>query len=443
MKGKALLPLLGILSPLPAIYLYFAGNFYNVWEPYSLGMLVGLTAFTYFHVTLIISSRIKALDSIYGHDRVMQYHGIMGVAALVLGIMHRQLKVMVFPFTNFQILLGTIGLIILISVLSLTILFMVPNIIHRLKFLDRIRIFVNTNLGVDYSILKMIHNFTVLALIILSFHVILASSTLETWSRMIYMGALALLSLGLWTKHKIIRPLLNKRKGYTVDKVIPMGGNVTEVRIKPSSSHSLPDFTPGQFAFFRFSPFKGGKGEHPYTISSAPGDEFIGFTAKELGNFSRDLALLKEGTTAIVDGPYGVFTPGKEPNHNPLLFLAGGIGITPFLSVIKEGSILKDRRVTLLWGVRTQEDLHHNESLRSTQDKNPDFHYIPLLSHQEPEENQRGGFMTKELLQDYIQDPKETKVYLCGPPLMRRMVLKALKGLKVPRRNIHFEQFSL
>ncbi|MDC7231957.1 MAG: hypothetical protein PQJ58_01900 [Spirochaetales bacterium] len=438
-------PVAALLSPLPALLLYFRGDFSHLNDPFSLGMLFGLSAYTYFLVTLLISSRIRFLDRLYGHDRVMHFHSLLALGALILGIVHRQLKVLIFPYMDLQVFLGFLPLLLILIVFLVTLTVMVPGVLHRIGFMNRFRLFVNRRLKLDYSLLKTVHNSLVLALLLLSFHVLLASSTGETWTRLIYMGALASFTLYSWIRHKLIRPRRNRKAGLVLEDIRDLGGHVTELVIRGSGEGSLPSWKAGQFAYFRF-PGSVVKGEeHPFTISSAPVEGHVAVAVKNLGDYTSLVPGLETGQTVVLDGPYGHFGYSRGGRS---LFIAGGIGITPFLSILKDLASRKSTdEITLLWAVRNQEDLVFDDLLQSMSSRLPGFRYLPLLSGEtfSPEEKHwRGGRINRDLLDELTgSGQKKQQIYFCGPPGLRRKVFKDLKSLGIRTSSVRYEKFSL
>ncbi len=454
MIKRLLWPTAALLSPVPAWFLYFGSDFSHILEPFSLSMFVGLMAYSYFLVAIFISSRIRVFDRLFGHDRVMKFHSYIAIAAIVLAIAHRQIKLMVFSFTNLQVLFGVIALLLVVGIAGITVLVMVPNIIHRVRWLNRFRLFVNRSMKLDYSILKTVHNVLVLAILSASVHVFLASSTQETWSRMIYIASLAVIAMGSWVWHKIIRPLQNRRRGLVVDEIIRHSADVTEVRVVSSKGGQAAGskagpmrYKAGQFAFFSFPGSSLGAEEHPFTYSSAPHDNYISFTAKNLGDFSSRLRELSPGTPVRVDGPYGIFTPSRAKGKS-LVFIAGGIGITPFISILGEAAGKHSSvDTTLLWAVRTAEDAVYHQLLLGLEEKIDGFTYYPVFSDEMPAEktaNMRSGFVDRQIIKDAVGDGiKDASVFFCGPPAMRNALFPELQKLGIRKSRIHYEQFSL
>lgn len=352
------------------------------------------------------------------------------------------LKALVFDDLSFlQPVLGQIALLIFLSIIGLTLLFMVPGLIHRFQPVDALRVFVNRRLGLDYSVLKIVHNLLAGAFAVLLIHVFLASSTGETLFRILFMALWGGVALSLWVYHKLIRPLFLHARSLRVSSVMQHSDTVTEIRMV-SPSGALPRYRAGQFAFFRFPASAVGGEEHPFTLSSSPHESFISITAKDLGNYTGKLRLLKEGDSAHLDGPYGLFTLDPE-EKGPLLFIAGGIGITPFYSIIKTIAGDDDRTIFLFWAVRKRKDLIYDADFRALASRIKNFHYIPVLSDEEPRDSEEKGFITSDLLRKYCTSLASCRVYFCGPQVMRRLLFRELGKEGVPEKKIRYEQFSL
>jgi len=94
-------------------------------------------------------------------------------------------------------------------------------------------------------------------------------------------------------------------------------------------------FNPGQFVFISFNQESLSE-SHPFPISSGPDENLLRITIKNLGDYTKTLTeKLQKGTIAKIEGPYGVFSYKNTPNENQI-WIAGGIGITPFVSFIKD-----------------------------------------------------------------------------------------------------------
>ena len=217
----------------------------------------------------------------------------------------------------------------------------------------------------------------------------------------------------------------------------------------------LKKWSPGQFALFRMkSKLWGWTEPHPFTLSCVPEPEKICCTVKGVGNFSKKLRTAKPGTRFLCEGPYGIFTPDFEREKN-LIFIAGGIGITPFLSIIRY--IFKnnlDVDVTLIWGNKAKKDIVAYSELSRYAKSSDRLKVVHVLSEQKItekllEETSKDGFLWEQgyvsgqLLKKYI-NPEGATYYLCGPPPMQRFILSELRdAFGVSSRKVRRELFIL
>jgi len=257
-----------------------------------------------------------------------------------------------------------------------------------------------------------------------------------------------ILVLGGWLAfivwHRSVRSRLERARGkFAVVSVKPVARNVTEVTLSPANESF--SYSPGQFAFLRFHSDQVAGEEHPFTISSTPfGTRDIQFTIKEAGDFTRTVGALRTGDMADVSGPFGVFTPARFGELRHLVMVAGGIGITPMLSVLRTYAMNTDRvAITLLWSNRTTEDTPYLNELAGLADIIPELfvhHFLTQDSRPGVHMGRLGVPALRELVPSY-----ETGVHvmLCGPRQMMLDLARGFRNLGYPRSAVHYEDFSL
>jgi propane monooxygenase reductase subunit len=158
------------------------------------------------------------------------------------------------------------------------------------------------------------------------------------------------------------------------------------------------------------------------------------------GRFSSLLAdgLLKVGDELEVTGPYGVFT--LRENDRPLLFVGGGAGMAPILSLLR---LMVEQGVTrpavYYYGAREEQDLFHLEELTALQEVLPDFRFVPALSDAEWEGET--GLIT-DVVDRGDHEFELVDVYLCGPPPMVDAAQELLLRRGVDEARIHFDKFT-
>jgi predicted ferric reductase len=429
-----------VLSPAVPLQAYFAGNWYSILHRYSLGMFCGIVSYVYFANTLILSARFRGIDRLFGHDRVMVFHGRLAGAAFAFAFAHAVLKYLYSGPGTIQINIGMAGLALFAAVGLATVLFMVGHPRHRIEAMAALRAFGVRRLGLDYSRLKLFHNLTAPALALVTAHVLMASPTAETKARLGLMGAWGVTALLIHFCHKVLRVALRHRRAFRVTEVRRLTDSVVELRAARPDGSRL-EHRAGQFAFFRLLSPVCGIEEHPFTISSPPGSETLRITVKALGDYTSALPATAAGARLLCDGPYGRFTPSR--GAGPYLFVAGGIGITPFLSVLRAWDAAGIAEpVTLIWSVRARDERIDEGFFEAAAARHAAFRYVPVRTGEPGGAARR---VDRALLSAYIEQPAgapRLAAYVCGPDPFRRAVIGHLRDLGLPARAIHHETFS-
>ena len=154
--------------------------------------------------------------------------------------------------------------------------------------------------------------------------------------------------------------------------------------------------------------------------------------------------MLTIGGKATVDGPYGRFSYQLYPARDGIIMIAGGIGITPMLSMIQTMAARGDDcRVTLIWCNRRPLDIVFAETMDDLARRLPDLHIIHHFSR-ETADGSPARRLDDSRLDDYLAAcSKLATIFICGPPVMMDDVRKMLSRLGFCQRRMHTEEFSL
>ncbi|MBI5037560.1 MAG: FAD-dependent oxidoreductase [Candidatus Kerfeldbacteria bacterium] len=209
------------------------------------------------------------------------------------------------------------------------------------------------------------------------------------------------------------------------------------------------DFKPGQFMTLILPDLdmKVPKGNRrSMSIASSPTESNISFGMR-MGTsaFKQRIEKLKPGEAINLMGPFGHFTMPDDVNQ-PLVFLAGGIGITPFLGMIKYSIDTKSpRQLYLLYGnscISNSSYLPEIEALTKRSDK---LHYLPTMSdltHLEHEWKGQTGFINADLIKKTVPDHMRPTYMIVGPPGMVEAMVALLKEMGLPDTQIIIEKFT-
>ena len=179
----------------------------------------------------------------------------------------------------------------------------------------------------------------------------------------------------------------------------------------------------------------------PFSISNAPGEGTIRISAKKAGDFTtKCLPRVMEGDPIVVMGPYGRFGERFLAHRKDMLWVAGGIGITPFLSMAEqESKSPTGRSIDLVWTVRHAGYAKYMDELERRADSNEELRFHLWLSGE-------CGRMKADYLQEAaggLDELRRRLVFLCGPAPMMKDMARQLISLGVHPRNILFEDFNL
>jgi ferredoxin-NADP reductase len=181
---------------------------------------------------------------------------------------------------------------------------------------------------------------------------------------------------------------------------------------------------------------------HPFTISaSSLRPEIIEATIKKSGNFTNTIDQTRPGDTGFIEAPFGRFSLVNF-DIEKFLFIAGGVGITPIMSMLRYLRETNDNRpVVLLYGNRTEGDIIFRDELGKLP---ANVKIVHVLS--KPQGSWRGpkGHIDMEIIKQYAGEtlPK-ADVFVCGPAQMMDMVISSLKDTGVPSNRIHSECFTV
>jgi predicted ferric reductase len=174
--------------------------------------------------------------------------------------------------------------------------------------------------------------------------------------------AISAVMVGLFLYLRFVKPALVRRSPYRVAEVRPERGRCGRCRWRPSTTRACAS-CPGQYGYLKLrSPYS--LHEHPFSLaSSAERPDRLEFAIKELGDFTNGIGRVPPGTAAFVDGPHGSFSPDLSGAAGFVL-IAGGIGIAPFMSVLRTMADRGDPRpVLLVYGEKRWDDVAFREEL--------------------------------------------------------------------------------
>jgi ferredoxin-NADP reductase len=244
---------------------------------------------------------------------------------------------------------------------------------------------------------------------------------------------------------RLIDTLHPARVRLEVAAILPETPSARTLRLISPDGY-LPPFQAGQYVNL-FLEVGGVRTSRPYSISSSPTQ--VGhwdLTVRRVADgFASDYLLdeVRVGEGLESTSPAGTFTYNPLFHGRDLVFLAGGSGITPFMSMIREAADrgLK-RRIQLVYGSRTPDDVIFQRELAEIAGRHPNVTYHVVVSEPPPGYQGRSGFLTADCIRDCIGEVGDKMFYLCGPEAMYAFCEGELAALGVKRRRVRKEVFG-
>jgi len=208
-------------------------------------------------------------------------------------------------------------------------------------------------------------------------------------------------------------------------------------------------FTAGQFVTMTLirPPETDARGDtRPFSIASAPYERNLMITTRMRDTaFKRTLKKLTPGEPIQIRGPFGSLTL-RDDAPGPAVFLAGGIGITPFRSIVLQAAQQRQaKHIFLFYCNRRAEDAAFLDELKRLESANPNYKCVATMT--KPRDSKREwhgekGYINRTMLLKFIQDLQEPTYYIAGPPGMVLSMQQELKTADVPSDQMRAEQFA-
>lgn len=249
--------------------------------------------------------------------------------------------------------------------------------------------------------------------------------------------SLYLIVFGAIVWWRVITPIrLNRKHQLRVHAVQREAPGVASIHLSGRRLDEL-DAQPGQFFIWRFLTPSGWWKPHPFSLSAAPRKNRLRITIKDLGDDTGRLQHINRGIRVFAEGPYGTFTAARRTRRAALL-IAGGIGITPLRALLD--TFGPDDDVVLLYRVMTDDDTIFAEELRRfARERGVRVHVIPGAEIGDDNTD----LLSIPALQRGVPDIRTRDCFVCGPPGLIDAVVRRLRRLHVPAKQIHYERFEL
>ncbi len=406
----------------------------------AIGQGLGLVGMAMFSLNFVLGARLRWLESMFGGmNNVYIAHHILGGLSFIFLLLHPLFLIIQYIGMGARGIRSTYTLYVAnphclahfsfvnpecsylfgVIALGLMILFLVLTFFVKLP----------------YHIWKSTHKFLGLAFFFGALHALFISSDVTRFAVLqYYMWFLVAIGFASIFYRTILGAFLVKRREYVVDEVKQVNPTIVEI-VMHSKDGKPMNYTPGQFVFIGFPDSAGLEEVHPFSLSSSPNGEKLSIGVKGLGDYTKKLSQLTVGARAVIEGPFGrtsyAYYPCKEQ-----IWIAGGIGVTPFLSMARSLKEESGYKVDMYYSAASLEDAAFNEELCSIATTNPNFRLIPWYGKEK-------GFLSADAIALESKNLLGKEIFVCGPPPMMKAIKAQFSKWKVPVSCVHSEEFSM
>ena len=391
------------------------------------GELCGAEAVLLFSISLVLATLLPPIERAFGGlDRVARWHRHAAVGGVLLLIPH--VALVGSAADPYATSLGhALGDIALVGLLILALWALAPSL-RAARWPGVIRRMARAS----YEHWLTAHRLTGLFVIVALVHGGIVDPVLHrsTLLRVVFVvvgavGTVAYLYRELFARYFV--PIYD----YKVVDVQRLNETTLTVVLAPTR-RSL-SFTPGQFVFLALGG-AGGWERHPFSVSSSSSDARVELTIKASGDYTRELYdQLQPGVPAKLAGPFGGFDY-RQGGHDQI-WIAGGIGVTPFLSWIRSIDGQFDRTVDFFYSVAHVDDAVYLDEIRRLSDRQPSLRLHLVRADTD-------GMLTPAKVIRAVPSGTSPWVYMCGPPPMMKAFSAGLHRLGVRKSRIRWEQFG-
>lgn len=403
---------------------------------WNLSMALGLAGLSMMGLQFALTARLRGVTAPFGADLVYVFHrylaligfGLVGLHFLILWLFYDDAlgsldpRVAAWELTVARVALVAFGLAVVTAEFRKTL---------RLEYgLWR---YLHVGLAVTGLVAAVAHVAGTGRFAQMSAGTALWAATTGFW-----------MGLVLWLR--LAKPWRLTRRPYEVVEVREERGGAWTLALMPRGQPVIRAFSPGQFAWLNLSSSPWVLRDHPFSISSSPAQlPRIEMTIKPLGDFTGTIGDVPIGQTAWLDGPFGVFSIDRYPDAPGFVFIAGGIGVTPVMSMLRALADQGDQRPLWLFYANSDWD---SVAFREELDE-LELRLALTIVHivEEASADYQGltGRLDEAILRRCLPEslPTDVRYFLCGPTPLTDAAEAALVTMGVTPSHVRTELFEL
>jgi predicted ferric reductase len=404
----------------------------SFWVEFSVGL--GFVGLAILGLQFVLTGRFAHVATSLGLDSMLQYHRQAGLVAfffilahpLILFLADRAYLEYLDPRANLPRALALSAALGALGLLIVSTLWRQP-------------------LRLPYEWWRLLHGLLALFVVLVGLvHILQVGFYVSPgWKQALWV-LLTGSALALLINTRIVRPLKMRQKPWRVSEVREERGRAWTLVLQPEG-HPGMNFLPGQFVWLVLGKSAFSIQQHPFSLaSSATRPDRLELTIKALGDFTARTGDVQPGARAYLEGPYGYFVPNPNPSRGAV-FIVGGVGITPVMSMLRTFRDRRDPRP--LWLIYANPDWERVLFREELEVLEPTLELKAVHVLENPPEGWTGerGRIGPALLDRHLPDDRGEgfDYFVCGPEPMMDSVVPHLRKRGVPLRSIFSERFQI
>lgn len=406
---------------------------------YATTRLAALLATNLLLIDILLVARVSWLESIFGHDRLVRTHKLLGKPILYLALLH-----VIAAVSQFAIGSGASLIDEFIVMVTFT-----PDLITAAFALGFMIVVVLTSLNISrkrvaYEVWHMLHLFAYAAVLLAIPHQFsLGSDVSNDGFANYYWMALYVFVLANIVWFRILKPVLRAATSLLrVERVERTSSDSVSIYL---TAKNLKRYSAAAGQFFVFRPLTANQWykPHPFSMSAASNPKHVRFTVASRGDDTEQIQGIKPGTVVLLEGPYGIFTESRRTQKDVVL-IASGIGIPP-IRALAESIAADPGDVTIIYRVRSENDAALLDETRELAHARG-FKLVIQAGNRASANSWMNagteGATDLERLLEIAPNLAESDVYVCGPTAWTKAVERTLKKAGTPAKQVHTEQYA-
>lgn len=404
----------------------------------EVAVALGFVGLAMMALQFVLTGRYHHIATTFGLDSMLQYHRQIGLVAFGFILAHPIILFLVDPgYLSYLDPRDNLPRALSLSAALAGLILLIATSLWRLTF------------RLSYEWWRLLHGVFAFGILVVGVvHILQVGYYVAAFWQQVLFVAFTAVAVGLLLNTRLVRPWRMRRRPYRVVEIreeIRYEDDVAWTLALAPDGHRGMTFKPGQFAWITLQETPFSMQQNPYSFASSAEDApgVLEFTVKVEGSFSASVGDAEPGWRAYLEGPYGYFVPDPDPAVG-CVFIVGGVGVTPAMSMLRTFADRKDpRSLHLIYAnIAKPEAIFWNEIERL--EKLLNLTVTHVLENPPAGWDGEEGLLDKDMLERLLPEhPNRHEYFICGPEPLMNIAERSLLALGVEQRRVLSERFNM